>query len=129
MDISTYIPRKARGVAGDDGFFAKNDFIYDPEQDVYICPNKCILNYKFFVKGFGSKRYRSKALECNNCPLRCKCLRGKQKCRPLDRSYHWTEYEKQHENDGSDDYRTSLLWDSPFLHMPYGKYQAQVSNL
>jgi len=58
------------------------------------------------VKGSGAKRYKSKTSDCGNCPLREKCLRGKQKYKQLDRSYHWTEYEKQHENDTSDDYKS-----------------------
>jgi len=121
IGISTYIPRKARGTAENDGFFAKSDFVYDPQQDAYICPNKCLLSYRLFVRGVGFKRYKSKTSDCNNCPLRDKCLRGKQKFRQLDRSYHWTEYEKQHENDGSDIYlgiqRLRKIWcEGTFSH-------------
>jgi hypothetical protein len=83
LGISTYIPRKARGVAASDGFFTKDDFVYDSQHDAYICPNKCKLFYKFFVKGSGAKRYKSKTSDCNNCPLRDKCLRGKQKYKSL----------------------------------------------
>jgi len=105
MGISTYIPRKARGVAEDDGFFTRDDFRYNQQLDAYICPNGNFLRCSGFKKGFGAKRYSNKVSECKNCSLREKCLRGKQKHRRIERSYHWTEYEKQHENDGSDNYK------------------------
>ena len=121
MGISTYIPRKARGFSEDDGIFTRDDFLYNHSLDAYICPNGCILNYKSFKKGGGAKRHTSKTSDCAKCPLREKCLRGKQKSRRIERSYHWTEYEKQHENDGSDRYlgvqRLRKIWcEGTFSH-------------
>ena len=121
IGINTYIPRKARGFAEDDGMFTRNDFIYENCLDAYICPNGCTLKYKSFKKGYGAKRYTSKVSDCAKCPLREKCLRGKQKSRRIERSYHWTEYEKQHENDGTDRYlgvqRLRKIWcEGTFSH-------------
>ena len=121
MGIKTYIPRKARGFAEDDGMFTKDDFLYDPLQDVYICPNNCLLKYSMFKKGSGAKRYASKVSDCRGCPLKPKCLRGKQKSRRIERSYHWTEYEKQHENDTTERYgeiqKSRKIWcEGTFSH-------------
>jgi hypothetical protein len=121
VGINTYIPQKARGFAEDDGIFTKDDFVYDRCLDAYICPNGCMLGYRSFKKGFGAKRYKSKTSDCAKCPLRGKCLRGKQKSRCIERSYHWTEYEKQHENDGTDRYlgiqRLRKIWcEGTFSH-------------
>jgi len=121
MGISTFIPRKARGFMEDDGMFKRDDFLYNHQIDAYICPNGCTLKYKSFKKGYGAKRYTSKTSDCANCPLREKCLRGKQKSRRIERSYHWTEYEKQHESDGSDAYlgvqRLRKIWcEGTFSH-------------
>jgi len=119
--INTYIPHKARGYAEDDGVFTRNDFVYDPEQDCYICPNKCILKFSTFKKGKGAKRYSAKVSDCKNCPIKSQCLRGKVKARQLERSYHQTQYEKQHENDGTDSYlriqRLHKIWcEGTFSH-------------
>ena len=49
------------------------------------------------------------------------CLPRKSKTKQLDRSYHWTEYEKQHENDDTDRYlgvqRLRKIWcEGTFSH-------------
>jgi len=117
--IKTYIPQKARGTKEDDGTFTRNDFKYDQEQDVYNCPNNCVLKFSSFVDG--TKRYRSKTKDCRNCPLRNKCISGKGKVKTIYRPYYWTEYEIQHENDGSCVYlgvqRLRKIWcEGTFAH-------------
>ena len=121
LDIKTYIPRKDRGGNPNYETFPRDMFEYDPERDVYICPNGCLLQFSSFKKGKGKKRYSSRAHDCNTCPLRKQCLPGKSKTKQLDRSYHWTQYEKQHENDGSDRYlsvqRLRKIWcEGTFSH-------------
>ena len=121
MGINTYIPRKDRGVKEDDGTYTRDDFQYDSLQDVYICPNGCVLKFSTFKKGRGIKRYASKTSDCKNCPLKNSCLSGKKKIRYIECSYHWTQYEKQHENDGTDRYlgvqRLRKIWcEGTFAH-------------
>ena len=120
-NIKTYIPRKDRGGNPNYETFTKEMFEYVPERDVYICPNGCLLQFSSFKKGKGKKRYSSKTRDCNICPLREQCLPGKSKTKQLDRPYHWTEYEKQHENDGTDRYlgvqRLRKIWcEGTFSH-------------
>lgn len=62
MGISTYIPRKARGVAEDDGFFTKDDFLYNHRLDAYICPNGELLRYSSFRKGKGANDTKVKPI-------------------------------------------------------------------
>ena len=121
MCIDTYIPRKDRGVRTDDGMFSRNDFIYDHHSDTYICPNGCTLKFSTFKKGKGAKRYSSKTSDCRGCPLKAKCLSGNMEKKSIERSYHWTEYEKQHENDITDKYlevqRLRKIWcEGTFAH-------------
>lgn len=104
QNIKTYIPLKARGVKEDDGTYTKEMFQYDALQDVYICPNGCTLSFSTFKKGRGTKRYSSRAADCKNCPCKGECLSGNRKVRYIERSYHWSEYEKQHENDMTERY-------------------------
>ena len=120
-NIKTYIPRKDRGVKEDDGTYTRDDFQYDSLQDVYICPNGCVLKFSTFKKGRGIKRYASKTSDCKNCPFKSKCLSDKKKTRYIERSYHWTQYEKQHENDTTERYmevqRLRKIWcEGTFSH-------------
>jgi transposase len=121
-NIKTYIPLKARGVKENyHETYTKRDFVYDVEKDIYICPNGCLLKFSTFKKGRGVKRYTAKAVDCRNCSLKGNCLSGKTKTKQLERSYHWTQYEKQHENDTTPQYlevqRLRKIWcEGTFSH-------------
>ncbi|WP_234706857.1 IS1182 family transposase [Ensifer aridi] len=41
--IAAYVSKPVRGSAAHEGFFSKDEFRYDPEKDVYICPNGEVL--------------------------------------------------------------------------------------
>jgi IS5 family transposase len=121
LNIKTYIPRKGRGTKEDDGTYTRDDFQYDSLRDVYICPNGCVLKFRTFVKGRGAKRYTSKTSDCRGCPHQSKCLSGKKKVRIVQHSYHWMQYEKQHENDTTERYmevqRLRKIWcEGTFSH-------------
>jgi len=60
--MTPYVPKPQRGSAVREGFFAKDEFRYDPAEDVYICPAGERLGHK----------YEGKGLERNNCADR-KC--------------------------------------------------------
>ena len=97
--IKTYIPRKPGGANKEKrATYTYADFSYDPIQDIYLCPNNCTLKFVAFVKGRGKKRYNSKKSDCKNCHLKSLCISDTAKRKQLERSYHWSEYEKQHEN-------------------------------
>jgi len=102
--IKTHIPLKDRGTKEDDGMFTKGAITYDPALDVYICPNGCLLRFSSFKKGRGMKRYCSRVADCSDCPFKGNCIAGKGKIKSIERSYHWSEYEKQHENDFTERY-------------------------
>ena len=80
--------------------------LVDMEQDSYVCPNGCVLKFSSFKKGKGAKRYSAKVSDCRSCSIKSQCLRDKVKARQLEHSCHQTQYEKQHENDTSDDYKS-----------------------
>jgi len=67
--------------------FAKADFRYDSEQDVYICPAH--QQMRAFGKGRkGSSsfiRYAASISQCKSCPLRGQCLLRGQRRRTIDR--------------------------------------------
>jgi len=63
-----------RGVKG---LFAKNQFRYDDQRDVYVCPANAVLNYADQGKDARGRRYRRyRTAACRSCELRSQCTRG-----------------------------------------------------
>ncbi len=78
-----------------DGSFARSDFAYDHDRDVYICPGGKELR-QYWQEGRAAKaqppadglyRYRARKAECDTCPLRLRCRPGDQGRKVL-RSVH-----------------------------------------
>ena len=59
------------------GYFKKEDFIYEKEEDVFICPAGQKLKSGAPDKD-GYKRYRN-VKACNNCPMKSNCTEGDRK--------------------------------------------------
>lgn len=73
--ITAYVPKPLRGAAVREGFFSKDEFRYDAEKDVYICPAGKHL----------SPRYEKKTRDLKlveNC--------NRDACRPCDLKAHST---------------------------------------
>ena len=60
------------------GLFTKDDFVYDPAQDVYRCPARETLTYRTATVELGRsiKNYRTRA--CGRCALKPRCTRNKE---------------------------------------------------
>ncbi len=82
-------------------FFRQQDFQYDAQRDVYLCPAGKELHFAPWHSTERSRRYRAYAKDCNHCPLKARCTTSKQGrslCRSVDeqyldrvRGYHATE--------------------------------------
>ncbi len=82
-------------------FFRQEDFQYDAQRDVYVCPAGKELQFCQRQTTDRSRRYRARAKDCNHCPLKAKCttsIQGRSLCRSVDehyldrvRGYHATE--------------------------------------
>jgi transposase len=82
-------------------FFRQQDFQYDAQRDLYVCPAGKELHFCQRQTTERSRRYRARAKDCNHCPLKAKCTtstQGRSLCRSVDeqyldrvRSYHSTE--------------------------------------
>jgi transposase len=72
------------------GKYGKYKFVYLPEWDVCICPERCYLEYRTTDRE-GYREYRAKESRCANCPRRAECLTEKQKCRSI-RRHVWEDY-------------------------------------
>jgi transposase len=87
-------------------FYGPSLFVYDPEEDLYRCPQgQSLRRYTAVYSGRQMVRYRAEAAVCNVCPVKAACTvsdHGRQIARSLDaeyldrvRGYHDTEaYQK-----------------------------------
>jgi transposase len=99
-------------------YFRQEDFHYDAERDVYICPAGKELHFCQRQTTERSRRYRARAKDCNHCPLKAECTTSKQGrslCRSVDeryldrvRAYHHTEAYKKA-------YRKRSVWVEPLF--------------
>ncbi len=86
-------------------FFSSQEFTYDAECDVYVCPAGKELRFDQAHTTERSRRYRARAKECNHCPLKARCTtsqQGRSLCRSVDeacldrvRAYQSTEAYKK----------------------------------
>ncbi|MFD0716193.1 transposase [Paenibacillus sp. GCM10027626] len=79
-------PRK---IPAQKGIFSKEDFIYDPEGDVYYCPANQTLTY-YTTARTGEKKYQTEGDTCKNCPLLKQCTASKKEVRQISR-HVWEE--------------------------------------
>ena len=72
--LTPYVPKPQRGSAVRKGFFRKDEFRYDPDQDVYICPAGETLSPNHEGKSRDLKKIDySNPAACSACPLRSRC--------------------------------------------------------
>lgn len=70
--IEPHIPVWDKGKRGD-GSLSREDFAYDKERDVYICPQGKTLRTTGRRHGGKTLLYRSSKLDCDPCPLKPRC--------------------------------------------------------
>lgn len=90
-NIEAYIPFQK--YVNTTGKLDKEEFRYDTENDVYICPEGKTAKYLSYDEKGQSKKYMFKKKDCNNCPLRQKCCGGKS-ARQIRRSIYEEEYQR-----------------------------------
>lgn len=85
-NITCYVPKPQRSNNKKSGLFSREEFIYDAQQDCYLCPAKQKLTYRFPMTKSGKevKVYETDA--CKTCALRAQCTRSKSNNR---RIYRW----------------------------------------
>lgn len=84
------------------GKYGKYKFKYDPEKEIYICPEGFCLNYVTTNRN-GYKEFKCEKGRCDNCPRRGECLSAKQTIKKIyrhvwedskDAAYTFTHTEK-----------------------------------
>jgi transposase len=57
----------------DDGTLSRGDFVFDPERNLYTCPQGKLLRTTGRVHDGRTLLYRASKLDCEVCPLKLKC--------------------------------------------------------
>ncbi len=73
-----------------EGFFKKNEYIYDEYYDCYICPGNQILNYRTTNRD-GYREYKSCGSTCAICPYLAQCTESKDHVKTVTR-HVWEPY-------------------------------------
>jgi transposase len=91
MGITTYMP--LRDWEHKTAYFGAGHFTYDPEQDVYRCPEDHLLRPSRTEWKAEKTEYQADAATCNACPLKASCTSSDQG-RQLHRSFHAAAMER-----------------------------------
>jgi transposase len=86
--IRAYVPLTGAGKARP--YFSKEEFVYDPEQDLYRCPAGEILRPKTFRAARNQILYKTEPGTCTSCSMRAQCTdnkTGRQVLRHRDERY------------------------------------------
>jgi transposase len=83
--LTPYVSKPQRGSSVRSGFFRKDEFRYDAEQDAYICPAGQVLSTRYESKLRDLKKidYANRAA-CPVCPLRSRCTMDFRKVSRLE---------------------------------------------
>ena len=73
-----------------DGFFRKNEYVYDEYNDCYICPNNQVLSYSTTNRE-GYREYKSCGKICEECPHLRQCTLSRDHVKVVTR-HVWEEY-------------------------------------
>ncbi len=86
--IRAYVPLPDWGKASP--FFSQRDFTYEPEQDVYRCPQGTVLRFRGNNYVTQVRIYQAPTKSCQACPIRAQCTdsrAGRKLNRPFDEEY------------------------------------------
>ena len=79
-----------------DGFFKKREYVYDEENDCYLCPNDQVIPYATTNKD-GYAEYKSDGKKCANCPFLGKCTASKNHVKTITR-HVWSDFMEKAED-------------------------------
>lgn len=93
--------------------FKRDAFTYDESQDLYLCPNGKELRPKNLHRSARGLtwEYLAKRKDCEDCPLRAKCLRENDRrgARMLEDSYFRPSAQRHLKKQNDPEYRAALL--------------------
>jgi hypothetical protein len=83
--LTPHVPKPQRGSSVRNGFFRKDEFRYDPDRDVYVCPAGKMLspNHEGRLRDLKKIDYSNPAA-CPVCPLRSRCTTNRRRVSRLE---------------------------------------------
>jgi transposase len=78
-----------------EGFFHKNEYIYDEQYDCYLCPQNQTLKYSTTNRD-GYREYKSDPEICKDCPCRTQCTLSGDMKKTVTR-HVWADYSEKAE--------------------------------
>jgi len=78
-DIEPHIPVWEQSKVGAQGKFSRADFVYDAENDRYICPAGKELRTSGTAHDGTTLKYIAKRTDCGRCPLKPQCTTGRER--------------------------------------------------
>jgi transposase len=104
-DIAPHIPVWDKSKR-DDGTFSREDFSFDPDRDVYICPQGKTMRTTGRVFQGNTLYYRASKLDCERCPLKQQCC-PRSPARRISRDVNEHARDRARALMQTDDYRVS----------------------
>lgn len=99
-------------------YFPKSKFFYDPESDVYICPQGEHLRRYSYSRTDRQIKYRADKKVCNRCPLKECCTTGKAG-RKVERSFDEEYVERVRSYQETEPYKKAInkrkVWIEPLF--------------
>jgi hypothetical protein len=99
-------------------YFSQRDFRYDPDQDVYMCPNNAVLRLHTSSPAEHARRYQAEAATCNACPLKAQCTPGTSG-RYVSRNFAEEYFERVRSYQATEAYKKALrkrsVWVEPLF--------------
>ncbi len=99
--------------------FGKNEFVYETEKDLYICPQGETLRRQGLDYKQRSIRYAARPSACKACPLKPRCTKSKEKGRWIRRSFDEEYLERVRGYQDTEPYRKALrkrqVWVEPLF--------------
>ncbi len=77
--IEVYVPKPATSNARARGRFDRQEFVYDRDKDVYVCPAGQHLTYRMTREEDGKVLHRYWTTVCATCPLKQDCTPAKER--------------------------------------------------
>ena len=77
--ITALVPKVDTSGKRAKGQYTRADFIYDAEQDEYVCPAKQRMTYRFTTEDKGKQMRAYMTNRCGSCALKAKCTSGKER--------------------------------------------------
>jgi hypothetical protein len=77
--ITVTLPKPMTSGAKSAGRFGKQDFVYKPQEDIYVCPAGEKLTYRFTAEEHGQKLHRYWTDACHTCPMKAQCTTGRER--------------------------------------------------